>query len=540
MRKFLAFVLSCSSLLGTNITLEFLESKPKGLARDFYIWRFLSNENTSLQEATKAYELINRKNPKLIALMKKKGTPHQLPREFFCKSLNIETLLKEDIECISYGLQLSQIPSLPKRELETLKKAVQENKSLYKQVQILSSKAILTNMLNSDAKTFAQIYSQLNQNQKKIIINQNIKPQTLKKLAEQQDPEFDKMLQGIILSDSLPKFKKSLLGAKITKTYNGYTLFLLGINELLANNKKYALQYFKLSELANKNPLFINKALFWQYLLQGDNQILQKLTTSNHIDIYTIYANQKLSTKPSYVILSELENIRGKKAPFDIQDPFAWEILYANLLKVKDTDALDSLISEFAFEYSQAHMAFVHNRATKYKNNYFITPFSQEIKWKNTHQKSLTYAIARQESNFLPALISTSYALGMMQIMPFNVEPFAKNMGIKNIKLEDMFNPVIALEFGRFYIDELEGEFKHPLLVSYAYNGGPGFLRRTLEKKRLFLKNRAFEPWISLELIPYEESRFYGQKVLANYVIYQELFGNNIRLEKLLKEIPLN
>ena len=68
--------------------------------------------------------------------------------------------------------------------------------------------------------------------------------------------------------------------------------------------------------------------------------------------------------------------------------------------------------------------------------------------------------------------------------------------------MEKIIEGMGKIEFGRFYIDELEGEFKHPLLVSYAYNGGPGFLRRTLEKKRLFLKNRAFEPWISLELIP--------------------------------------
>ena len=55
-----------------EITIEFLESKPKGLARDFYIWRFLSDENTSLQDALKAYDLVHRKTPKLTALLEKK------------------------------------------------------------------------------------------------------------------------------------------------------------------------------------------------------------------------------------------------------------------------------------------------------------------------------------------------------------------------------------------------------------------------------------------------------------------------------------
>ena len=75
--------------------------------------------------------------------------------------------------------------------------------------------------------------------------------------------------------------------------------------------------------------------------------------------------------------------------------------------------------------------------------------------------------------------------------MPFNVEPFARSLGIKDITLEDMFNPLTALEFGRFYLGDLEREFKNPLFIAYAYNGSPGFLRRTLAKKTLF-KSRAF------------------------------------------------
>lgn len=522
-----------------EIDIKFLESKPKGLARDFYIWRFLSDENTSLQDALKAYELVHRKTPKLKALLEKKGMPHELPRDLQCAKLPFESLLKEDLECINYGLKLSQIPNLSPQKLKTLKAKIAPNKSLSTKVEILSSKTILTKMLQSNAKTFAQIYNALTQKQRESIINQAIKPATLKKLADENAPEFNKMLQGIILSDSLPRFKKSLLNAHITKA-SPYTLFLLGINELMNKNKHNAITYFKLTQNASKDVLLHNKALFWQYFVSGDTKILSKLAQSTNVDIYTIYANQKLQSTPKYTIITDFTSLSAKKPPFNIKDPFEWEILRANLLQVSDTKALDELTQEFAFVDSLAHMAYVHNRATKYQNNYFLSPFAQHIKWTSTDQKALTYAIARQESHFLPALISTSYALGMMQIMPFNVAPFAKSMGLKNIKLEDMFDPIIALEFGRFYLDELEREFKHPLFVAYAYNGGPGFLRRTLKQKKLFIKNRKYEPWLSMELIPYEESRIYGLKVLANYIVYEELFGNNIALEQLLKTTLIN
>lgn len=525
--------------LAKNIDIAFLESKPKGLARDFYIWRFLSEESTSLQDALKAYELIHRKTPKLKALLEKKGMPNELPKELQCARLEFSSLLTQDLECIGYGLKLSQIPSLSPQNLKALKDKVAPNKSLSTKVEILSSKTILTKMLQSDAKTFAQIYNALTQKQKESIINQAIKPQRLKKLADENAPAFDKMLQGIILSDSLPRFKKSLLNAHITKA-SPYTLFLLGINELMAKNTKNALAYFKLAQSSSKDALLHNKALFWQYYVSKDKKLLIKLAQSSNIDIYSIYAAQKLHTTPQYTIITDFTPLSEQKPPFDIQDPFEWEILRANLLQVSDTKALSELTQEFAFVDSLAHMAYVHNRATKYQNNYFLSPFAQAIQWKSTHQKSLTYAIARQESNFLPALISTSYALGMMQIMPFNVAPFAKSMGLEDIRLEDMFNPIIALEFGRFYLEELEREFKNPLFVAYAYNGGPGFLRRTLAQKKLFIKKRKYEPWLSMELIPYEESRMYGLKVLANYIVYQELFGNNIALEQLLKTTLIN
>ena len=175
-----------------------------------------------------------------------------------------------------------------------------------------------------------------------------------------------------------------------------------------------------------------------------------------------------------------------------------------------------------------------------FKIHYFITPFSDKLKWKDDSQKAFTYAIAKQESTLLPALVSTSYALGMMQIMPFNVQPFAKSLKRDNITLEDMFDPITALEFGTFYLDDLSREFKHQLFVSYAYNGGPSFLRRVLKSKMLFLKNRNYEPWLSMELIPYRESRDYGLRVIANYIVYQATFGNHINLEDYLKQTLVN
>lgn len=524
-----------------DITLAFLESKPKGLARDFYIWQFLSNEQTSLEDALKAYNLIYRSNAKLDNLMSAKGKVSELPRRLHCQRLSFEALKKEDTACIKAGLNLASIPTMSPQDRAFLLKTFQNDASMRKRIEILSSKRILTSMLNSDAQTFAAIFNALSIKQKERIINQRIKPQSLKRLADENNRTFNLMLQKIIVTQdkSYEKFKKSLLGAKITHT-DAYTLFMLGLNEAMHKKPKAALIYFQHSYARANNAMEKNRALFWQYYLSKDTKVLQQLSQSTSIDLYTIYANQKLNVAPSYEVVTDLGKLSSKKPDFDIKDPFQWQLLKDNLAQIKDDKDLQALSKHFAYEDTSAHLAYVLNIINKFKIHYFITPFSDKITWQSAHEKAFTYAIAKQESMLLPALISTSYALGMMQIMPFNVQPFARALKKDNITLEDMFNPITALEFGTYYLNDLTKEFKNPLFVSYAYNGGPGFLRRTLKTKTLFIKNRHYEPWLSMELIPYSESRDYGFRVLANYIVYQASFGNHINLEEHLKQTLIN
>lgn len=534
-------VLLCSIGYTTTITLEFLESKPKGLARDFYIWQFLSDERTSLQDALKAYDLIFRRTAKLNNLMSAKGKVSELPRNLYCQRLSFEKLKTQDIACIKAGLNIANIPSMPQKNKDFLLKKFQSDPTYRKRIEILSSPQILTAMLQSDAKNFATIYRALRANQRTQILNQTIKPQALKKLADENNQAFNNMLQSILITQdkSYEKFKESLIGANITGA-DSYTLFMLGLNEILYNQPNAALKYFQNAYKKANTPMQRNRTLLWQYFLSQDEGVLKELSSSTNIDIYTIYANQKLNVEPSYQVVTNLGKLSSKKPKFDIKDPFQWQLLKENLAQIKSDKDLKELSKHFAYEDTSAHYAYILTQINNFKVNYFITPFSDKIKWRDDSQKAFTYAIAKQESILLPALVSTSYALGMMQIMPFNVEPFAKSLKRDNIKLEDMFDPVTALEFGTFYLNDLSREFKHPLFVSYAYNGGPGFLRRTLKTKKLFIKKRNYEPWLSMELIPYKESRDYGLRVLANYIVYQGSFGNHINLEDYLKQTLVN
>lgn len=536
--RFILFAFCLCAALSAKplLTLKELGSKPKGIARDFYIWEFISDKDTSLEESLKAYDLVYREIPKLKSALQAKGYHPKIPKNIACAKLPITELVKQDEQCIAFGLKLSQVPTMPASQITTLQQKLAKSPNLLAKIKILRSSDIAQAMFAANAQVFAEIFNALTYQQKLQIFAKSPDPKAIQRLANQNASPFNRVLQHIILDSRLLAFKQAIAKADIT-TSDSNTFFLLGINELLNDSKQQALRYFERSRNAAIDPFFKDRAMFWQYLVSGNVAFLHDLQTSKFVDIFSIYANQKLKTKPNYEIVSSFDGLILKKPPINISDPFAWQVARDSIGSIKDMTRYEEEVNRFYTIDTTPHLAHFSNRITKYSVNYYIMPYVDLVHWRDDKQKAMSLAIAKQESHFIPALVSRSYALGMMQIMPFNLEPFAKKLGIKHkVTLEDLFKPEFAYTFGTMFLEELNDEFKHPLFVAYAYNGGPGFWRRTLAKGQLFVKNRKYEPWLSMELIANEEPRFYGMKVLANYIIYQELLGHKVDIESLLKQ----
>lgn len=536
--RFILFAFCLCAALSAKplLTLKELGSKPKGIARDFYIWEFISDKDTSLEESLKAYDLVYREIPKLKSALQAKGYHPKIPKNIACAKLPITELVKQDEQCIAFGLKLSQVPTMPASQITTLQQKLAKSPNLLAKIKILRSSDIAQAMFAANAQVFAEIFNALSYQQKLQIFAKSPDPKAIQRLANQNASSFNRVLQHIILDSRLLAFKQAIAKADIT-TSDSNTFFLLGINELLNDSKQQALRYFERSRNAAIDPFFKDRAMFWQYLVSGNVAFLHDLQTSKFVDIFSIYANQKLKTKPNYEIVSSFDGLILKKPPINISDPFAWQVARDSIGSIKDMTRYEEEVNRFYTIDTTPHLAHFSNRITKYSVNYYIMPYVDLVHWRDDKQKAMSLAIAKQESHFIPALVSRSYALGMMQIMPFNLEPFAKKLGIKHkVTLEDLFKPEFAYTFGTMFLEELNDEFKHPLFVAYAYNGGPGFWRRTLAKGQLFVKNRKYEPWLSMELIANEEPRFYGMKVLANYIIYQELLGHKVDIESLLKQ----
>ncbi|PAS98271.1 MAG: transglycosylase [Candidatus Dactylopiibacterium carminicum] len=128
------------------------------------------------------------------------------------------------------------------------------------------------------------------------------------------------------------------------------------------------------------------------------------------------------------------------------------------------------------------------------------------------------YGLVRQESRFLPVARSGVGAQGLMQVMPATGQWIAKKQGWTNYEPGWLTridtNVQLGTAYLRYVLDQLDN---HPVLASAAYNAGPSRARRWRD-------SRPLEGAIYIETIPFNETRDYVKKVMANAELYATLF----------------
>lgn len=521
-----------------KITLNFLRSKPKGIVRDFYIWVFLG-QDISKAEADAAHKLVHRHNNQLLGKYFKKKSSSQTPnkttlgRKTICQRMSLGELLKQDAQCIGYALKLSDASTLPQNKIkEIATKIAKTNPKLSAQMQILASKAPLTTLLKSTPARFAEIFNGVDLSYRVKYLDQKIAPERLESLANQNNSAFSRLLQIIIMNPNYPNLHASLARTTKITAPDSKVLFYLGLNALKLNQKKQAIVYFERSAKKLKDPIMRDRIHFWLYLATGNPAYFQKLAQSGFPSIYALYATQKLKQKQNFNISYDVFDSKpAATSRFDITDPFAWLQMQTTIRK-----DVTAALPQLRFSNTEPHYALAMRRLHQFRVYYYIRPYKEFFGIYDTDTQALMYAIGLQESFFIPASISHAYALGMMQIMPFNVERIAKKLG-ETPNMFAMFDPRHNIRYAEFFLRDIRTEFGEPIFVAYAYNGGSGFMRQIKERKDLFRKDNPLDPWFSLEYIPYKETREYGQRVLANYILYQRAFGKDLQVEDVLQRL---
>ncbi|MDA1098324.1 MAG: transglycosylase SLT domain-containing protein [Proteobacteria bacterium] len=139
--------------------------------------------------------------------------------------------------------------------------------------------------------------------------------------------------------------------------------------------------------------------------------------------------------------------------------------------------------------------------------------------------RALLFAFMRQESGFDSRAISPMGARGLMQLMPRTASFVAGDRSLRRGNKSKLYDPEFNLELGQKYIAHLlqDDLIKGDLFrLAVAYNAGPGNLRKWLRTAKF-----DGDPLLFVESIPWRESRLFVERVLTNFWIYRERFGED-------------
>ncbi|WP_022724359.1 lytic transglycosylase domain-containing protein, partial [Rhodopseudomonas sp. B29] len=146
-------------------------------------------------------------------------------------------------------------------------------------------------------------------------------------------------------------------------------------------------------------------------------------------------------------------------------------------------------------------------------------------------ERSIVYAIARQESGFNPSVVSPANAYGLMQVTPDAGKYVCRRHGatydLHRLKSDPVYNVTLgAAELGGL-IEDYRGSY---IMTFAAYNAGRGSVRKWIERY-----GDPRDPKVDavdwVELIPFSETRNYVQRVLENLQVYRARFGGSHRLQ---------
>ena len=146
-------------------------------------------------------------------------------------------------------------------------------------------------------------------------------------------------------------------------------------------------------------------------------------------------------------------------------------------------------------------------------------------------ERSIIYAIARQESAFNPSVVSPANAYGLMQVTPdagrYVCKKYGASFDLRRLKSEPAYNAALgAAELGGL-LDDYRGSY---ILTFAAYNAGRGSVRKWIARYG-DPRDPGVEAVDRVELIPFSETRNYVQRIMENLQVYRARFGGGSKLQ---------
>jgi soluble lytic murein transglycosylase len=335
----------------------------------------------------------------------------------------------------------------------------------------------------------------------------------------------------------------------IYKTEQEFTAGWIALRFL--NDPATAAQHFARIGVGSVNPTTLARAGYWQGRAaeaMGRHQEARAAYTSAAAQSTSYYgqlARAKLGL-PQIELngapssrgrgVERLEIVRAVQLLYDLDEREIAIPIFADMGENGDPDALVGL-GELTSRYSDARGMLLLGKAALNRGLPFdfyaypvtgipsFRPIGPDI------ERSIVYAIARQESAFNPAVVSPAQAYGLMQVTPDAARYVCKRHGatydLARLKTDSVYNAALgAAELGGL-LEDYRGSY---ILTFAAYNAGRGSVRKWLDRY-----GDPRDPKVDtvdwVELIPFSETRNYVQRIMENLQVYRTRFGGGTRLQ---------
>jgi soluble lytic murein transglycosylase len=128
---------------------------------------------------------------------------------------------------------------------------------------------------------------------------------------------------------------------------------------------------------------------------------------------------------------------------------------------------------------------------------------------------ALLAAVIYRESKFEADAVSSSGAIGLMQLLPSTAEGIATHTGGERFAVRDLYDPEINVRYGSFYLRRLLRKYDDTPLALAAYNAG----------------QRNVDEWIDAgEGIAFPETEEYVADVLELRDVYARAYDDELEI----------
>ena len=528
--KVIALSLIASTLcfgFTTTISLDDLNSRPPSREKNFLIWQFL-NQDINASQAHEAFYQVDMVNERFLVDYSKKTDEAEIIYTVQCLQKPTQSLMAiEQDDCLYLALSPTKALSLQPFEREHIASRLEGKFGDISWLNTMNQENHFAPYI--DVAPSLRLYTLTGSQYHQDHFNRTLDLETLIVLAGSKG--FGALAYSAITDPKMDKLQESL--ALINGgSFDGQTHFYLALNALKHHQAHNAIFHFKAASLKVYTPMDKDKIAFWLYQATKEASYLDTLAQSLYLNMYSLWGKEKSGVvAQNYFTTLPMTRPGG----FGGDNPFEWNQLHKEII-ASNRDNVVNLIERFEGENSLAVQAYIIERAyTPFIHN-FTMPYDQYMTELTGDQKAMLYALMRQETRMIPGLISRSFALGSMQIMPFNVDTISKIHPLKITGYADMFNPKYNIAYAISHMKHIDKTLYNPVLKAYAYNGGLGLTKRHILNNGQFLAGE-YEPFMSMELVGNHENREYGKIVLANYVIYKKILGEEVSITSLFDNL---